>query len=135
MKQIISIVLSILLLSSSTGVTYAQHFCGEFEMMAKITLGQERLTCGMQEAVDACGDEKETAHDCCDNEYSQIETDDTFAATDITFIVNPFFVATFISEFILPSQTVIYKEHSSYTYYHPPPLIKDIPVLYESYLI
>lgn len=126
--------MSLLLLTSSTGVTYAQHFCGEFEMMAKITLGQEKMSCGMV-MEDACGDEQKETHSCCDNEYSQVETDDNFATADFNFQINPVFAATFVSIFVLQTETVLNKEQTFYAQYHPPPLIKDIPVLYETFLI
>ena len=59
MKKTISIFLSILILASSSGIAYAQHFCSGMEMMAEVTLGEKHLSCGMDEnaLVSDCGDE------------------------------------------------------------------------------
>ena len=37
MQKLFSIILSLLLLLSSSGVSYAKHFCGEFVMIEKVT--------------------------------------------------------------------------------------------------
>lgn len=134
MKSIISILMSLLLLLSSAGITYAQHFCGEFEMMAKITLGQEKMTCGMV-VEDACGDEQEGTHTCCDNQYAQIATDDNFATSQSSYQITPVFAASFVSIFVLQSQPLLKSQQPEVAFYYPPPLIKDLPVLYETFLI
>ena len=46
-QKVASVLLAFLMLLSSSGVTYAQHFCGDHEMMAKFTLGEAHLSCGM----------------------------------------------------------------------------------------
>lgn len=134
MKQFISIALSFLMLLSSSGIAYAQHFCGDFEMMAKITLGQEKMTCGMV-MEDPCNDEQDEEHSCCDNEYAQVTTDENFAAASFDLQVPPVFAAAFVSVFVLNTETFTSKEQTLFTQYHPPPLIKDIPVLFERFLI
>lgn len=125
-----------LLLLSSTGVTYAQHFCGEYEMMAKITLGEEHLSCGMaMEAINACGDEQEKDHECCDNEYTQIDTDDNFSGVSFDFQLQPEFITAFVSVFVLQEVEVYTPKHDYYKDYSPPPLGENLLVLYETFLI
>lgn len=136
MKKIISILMCFLLLASTSGVAYAQHFCGGNEMMATLTLGEEQLSCGMSTNVnDACKDEKAKDHSCCNNQYAKVTTDDSFHASQDTFQLAPSFVAAFVSVFVLQSDTIEEHKTTSFSVYHPPPLIKDIPVLYETFLI
>ncbi|MDC8003056.1 hypothetical protein POV27_03280 [Aureisphaera galaxeae] len=136
MKKVISICLSLLLLLSSTGITYAQHFCGEHEMMAKVTLGQEVLSCGMAMTHDdGCADESTEEHGCCDNKYTQVDVDDNFADVSFDVQLDPVFVASFVSIFVLKETTSFKKEHDYFKDYSPPPLEEDFCVLYDTFLI
>ena len=136
MKQLISIVLTALLVLSNTGLTYAQHFCGDFEMMSKISIGKERLSCGMAMIEDHCEeDPKEASHSCCDNQYTVLEVDDSISHTDIQFQVAPEFLYSFVQVFLMPSKRFFSTKNKQHKDYHPPPLIKNIPILYESFLI
>ena len=135
MSKIISILLSILLLASSTGITYAQHYCGEFEMLSKVTLGEEHLSCGMAMEFPSCDDNDTQDHHCCDNQYTSVTTDDNFTKANFNLDFNQSVAIAFVSVFVL-QQVIEYKTSlDSYTFYHPPPLIKNIRVLYETFLI
>ncbi|GAB5399024.1 MAG: hypothetical protein Aureis2KO_06090 [Aureisphaera sp.] len=135
MKQIISILLSLLLLISSTGVTYAQHFCGEYEMMAKVTLGQEVLSCCMVAMDSGCEDESAEDHGCCDNKYTQVDIDDNFADASFDIQLEPAFVASFVAVFVLQQDPDLDNNPDFFKDYSPPPLEDNLHVLYESYLI
>ena len=135
MSKIISILLSVLLLVSSTGITYAQHYCGEFEMLSKVTLGEEHLSCGMAMEISGCDDNEAEDRHCCDNQYTSVTTDDNFAKTNFNIDFHQSFAIAFVSVFVL-QQVVEYKSSlDNYALYHPPPLYKNIPVLYETFLI
>ena len=136
MKQIISILLTLLLLVSNTGIAYAQHFCGEYEMMAKVTLGHEKLSCGMVMQVDVCDqDNEDDIHSCCNNQYTQVDFDDTFIQSIFEFQITPIFdvINTAISASV--SRVLKLQKEVVNNPYNPPPLIKDIPVLLETFLI
>ncbi len=135
MKQYISILLSTLLLLSSSGIAYAKHYCGEFEMLSQITLGEENLSCGMVMEETSCDDEQTEEHSCCDNEYTQVTTDNHFAKASFDIQFDQNFVAAFVATFVLniPIADTITKD--LYSVYDPPPIIRDIPVLYETFLI
>lgn len=135
MQKIFSFILSLLLLLSSTGLTYAQHYCGDFKMMEKITFGEEHLSCGMAMVDTACGDEDQEEHDCCDNQYTSITTDDNFAQSSFNSVLNDNFVAAFVSVFVLEKAYVKAEEQPHFSKYNPPPLLKNIPLLYETFLI
>ena len=136
MKQIISILLTLLLLISNTGITYAQHFCGGHQMMAKVTIGQERLSCGMALVKDLCDESHQSdTHSCCNNLYTQVAFDDTVEQPVVEFQLTPVFdvdknaIINSVSEILTLQKEVVY------TLYNPPPLIKDFPVLFDTFLI
>ncbi len=135
MKQILSTLLSFLLLASSTGVTYAKHYCGDFEMMAEVTFGEKNLSCGMVMEDKTCNKEEAEGHSCCDNEYVQVDVDDNFANASFGLNFHEPSVAVFVSVFVL-QELIDYDESPNFLGdYHPPPLLKDILVLYETFLI
>ena len=136
MKQIISILLTLLLLISNTGITYAQHFCGGHQMMAKVTIGQERLSCGMAPVKDLCDDSHQSdTHSCCNNLYTQVAFDDTVEQPIVEFQLTPVFDVDNNAIISSVSEILTLQEEVVYTIYNPPPLIKDFPVLFDTFLI
>ena len=136
MKQIISILLTLLLLISNTGITYAQHFCGGHQMMAKVTIGQERLSCGMAPVKDLCDESHQSdTHSCCDNRYTQVAFDDTVEQPIVEFQLTPVFDVDNNAIISSVSEILTLQEEVVYTIYNPPPLIKDFPVLFDTFLI
>ncbi len=135
MKAILSIVLSLLILLSSSGVAYAKHYCGGFEMLSKVTLGEEHLSCGMKMNVPACGDEEHEDHSCCSNRYLKVHTDNHFAKVSFDFDFATQWIPAFVTVFIFPKLTVPEAPNSVFTEYLPPPLEQDIQILYETFLI
>ena len=136
MKQIISILLTLLLLISNTGITYAQHFCGGHQMMAKVTIGQERLSCGMALVKDLCDESHQSdTHSCCNNLYTQVAFDDTVEQPVVEFQLTPPLKANTTTFSASACKVLIPKKEIVYTIYNPPPLIKDFPVLFDTFLI
>lgn len=131
-----SIVLSMLILLSSSGLAYAKHYCGNLEMLSKVTLGEEHLSCGMAMSNSACGDEHlDENHFCCTNKYLKVSTDEQYAKVvfDYNFDIQWVAISTMIFvplEIDLPSL-----QEESYKYYRPPPLEFDYQVLFETFLI
>lgn len=124
------------MLLSSTGLSYAKHFCGEFEMLAKVTLGEKHLSCDMALEDAACGDESAEERNCCDNEYTQVEIDDHFSENSFHLDFQQHFAIAYVVAFYrdaidIPSE----EENRRINEYDPPPLIKDLPVLLETFLI
>ena len=125
-----------MLFLSSSGLTYAQHFCGDYEMMAKITLGEANLSCGMGMESSACEDvHDDMQHNCCDNKYTTIDIDDNFTVTSFNLQLNPVFVTAFVSVFVVQEFDNYNKNSDYYKDYSPPPLGEDLHVLYEAFLI
>jgi len=135
-KKLISTLLTTLLLLSSSGVTYAQHFCGDYEMMSKITLGEAHLSCGMEMKSSPCEEEnQDEKHNCCENEYTTIDVDDNFATASFDLQLNPVFVIAFVSVFVVQGSDNYDENLDYYKDYSPPPLGEDLQVLYDTFLI
>ncbi len=128
-----------LMLASSSGIAYAQHFCGGMEMMSEITIGEKYLSCGMEsDAQDStCGDEKAMpeSHDCCKNHVTKIHTDDNFAKASFDIKLNKTFVTTFVSVFVLQEVEIASTQKIFFADYNPPPLERDLNILYDTFLI
>lgn len=127
------------MLASSSGIAYAQHFCGGMQMMSQITLGEKNLSCGMEEMEipPECTAETtaENHHDCCDNQIIKIQTDDNFAKASFDVKLNKTFVATFVSVFVLQEVDIASAEKTFFADYSPPPLEQDLNILYETFLL
>ena len=136
MKQITSILLTLLLLISNTGITYAQHFCGGHQMMAKVTIGQERLSCGMALVKDLCDESHQSdTHSCCNNLYTQVAFDDTVEQPIVEFQLTPPLKANTTTFSASVYEILTLQKEVVYTIYNPPPLIKNFPVLFDTFLI
>jgi len=135
-KQLTSILLTLLLLISNTGITYAQHFCGGHQMIAKVTIGQERLSCGMAAVKDLCDETHQSdTHSCCNNLYTQVAFDDTVEQPVVEFQLTPVFEVDNNAIISSVSEILTFQQEVVYTIYNPPPLIKDFPILFDTFLI
>ena len=135
MQKAISFLLSVLLLASSTNVTYAKHFCGDYEVLSVLTLGEKHLTCGMKMNSNTCNDKKQEDQHCCKNKYENVEIDDNFAISSFDALLNVPFFKSLVSVFLLHQKYFNQQSLQFYADYNPPPLDKDIPVLYQVFVI
>ncbi|WP_310992484.1 HYC_CC_PP family protein [Aequorivita marina] len=139
MRKAISIFLSVLMLASSSGLAYAQHFCGGMEMASKVTLGEKELSCGMDLDVPILdcktGADVPEDHDCCKNHVTRIQTDDSFAKSSFDLKFGNKLVATFVSVFQLHQVEIAPTQKIFFADYTPPPLERDLNILYETFLI
>lgn len=135
MQKVISIVLIILMLASSTGVTYAKHFCGDFEVLSTLTFGKKNLTCGMSMEADDCDDSDSKSYQCCENKYENVDTDDNYSLSSFDVQINTHFIASFVSVFVLQQVDETSQSLLFYANYTPPLIDKDIPVLYQVFTI
>jgi len=133
MKNIFSILLSTLLLLSSAGVTYGQHYCGGKVVADALMLGEKQLTCEGY-MLPASSDHKEKPG-CCEDVYHQVVTDDNYASSSFDLNLNQTFIAAFVSVFLVQEPVIFTSKTNDFTEYLPPPLLRDIPVLYQTFLI
>ncbi len=122
------------MLLSSSGVVYAQHYCGEYEMLSEITLGEKHLTCGMAMEAPGCDDQDEEPG-CCDNHYTKVDTDDTFVKSTFEIDLSLEFATVFVTVFVLKEDKLPSNHDVFYTDNSPPPRVRDLQVLYETFLI
>lgn len=127
------------MLASSSGIAYAQHFCGGMEMMSKVMLGERHLSCGMDmESAEVSCENKNLAdeqHDCCQNQIIKIQTDDNFAKASFDLQLDKTFVAAFFAVFVLPEVAISDCKTTPYRDYSPPFLRQDLNILYDTFLI
>lgn len=137
MIKAISIFLSLLLLASSSGVAYAQHFCGGMEMLSTITLAAKGLSCGMELSDTHCDDTTKVSEEehCCENHITQIQTDDDFAKAGLDIKFENSFIAEYFSVFELGEVPNTSEKITSLADYSPPPIVIDLCILYDSFLI
>jgi len=134
MQKITSILLVSLLLLSTIGLTYGQHLCGGKVIVEKISIGEKQLSCGPDEMPST----SKTSVDipsCCQNVYHKVETDSDYNGTSFDFQPEITFVAAFVAVFVFQPVQDLETKIRPYSYYLPPPVAKDIPVLYQSFLI
>src|SRR5690554_5949163 len=133
MQKTISIALSLLLLLSTTGLIYGQHFCEGVVVDKSFAIGFETMSCDEVEADENCDNPAEI-DDCCSDTYFQIQTDKEFSGkSSYTSLEIPPFVA---AETIFLAETVIFsKELQSFAYYTPPERTFDLHALLQTYLI
>ncbi len=135
MKKFISILLTILIIASCTGVTYAKHYCGDFEVVSTLTMGKKNLSCRMAMEADDCDSNKEDPIDCCKNTYENIDTDDNFINSYFKLQINKSFITSFVSVFVLLDVYFLDKEIIFFNGYDPPPIFQDIQLIYQVYII
>ncbi|MCR9181299.1 MAG: hypothetical protein NXH73_00080 [Flavobacteriaceae bacterium] len=134
MKNLVSIFLSTLLLLSSAGVTYGQHYCGGQVVADALMIGEKHLSCSGYATPSGEKNAMESPA-CCENVYHQVVTDDNYASSSFDLNLNQTFVAAFVSVFVMQEPIIYTSKTITFTEYLPPPLLRDIPVLYQTFLI
>ncbi|MBC8757108.1 hypothetical protein H2O64_20715 [Kordia sp. YSTF-M3] len=132
LKHISVCATALLVLFSTFSFTINEHICGGEKV--SFAIGIEAETCGME--VETSASEHTTVQQtpCCSDISTLIQgldelpSQDTFVNTTQTFITA--FVYSYI--YILSEEDT---EKAVYTPYKPPPLVKDIQVLDETFLI
>lgn len=129
-----AILYSLLLLLSTTGLTYGQHFCEGVVVEVALAFGAEKMDCNEAEAEDACDDAVQEA-DCCADVYYQLQTDTEFAAKSFESISElPVFDASVPVYALFATAPV--KEQQTNTQYLPPEITnRDRQALYQVFII
>lgn len=95
--------------------------------------GKKMSSCSANSSCSADGEHK----GCCENEAFLLDFDydaaETLAPalTDISIKFITAFINTYVNDAVLPYSL----HHLNYLNYHPPPLDKDIPVLFQTFLL
>ena len=105
-------------------------------MMAKVTIGQEQLSCGMAPVKDLCDDSHQSdTHSCCNNLYTQVAFDDTVEQPIVKFQLTPPLKANTTTFSASVYEIITLQKEVVYSIYNPPPLIKNFSVLFDTFLI
>ncbi|WP_339610933.1 hypothetical protein [uncultured Planktosalinus sp.] len=133
MQKTTSILLSLMLLLSTTGLTYGQHFCEGVVVDIALAFGVEKMDCGDVEAEDSCDDSPQEV-DCCADVYYQIQTDKEFAnkSFDVSLKLPVFNNTTNLVALFTASST---KEQRLDLQYLPPDFDEDRQSLYQVFII
>jgi len=142
MKKYFSILLSFILLASHINLTIGTHFCGGEAIETKVILGQMHLGCDMPDMDESFNDfEKYNNHDfsfnnvpCCENKYQTVQVTDEYLKDKAPLSFNVDFAVAFIYK-TLNLDLFSRSTHKFYTNYAPPPLEKDIQILFQTFLI
>jgi len=142
MKKGFSILFSFILLVSHIYLTTGTHYCGGKAVESKILFGETHLGCGSMEMEEPCDVSEKTDYKgvsfekvpCCENKYHIFQTTDEFvkdvASKSLHVDFTVAFIYTTLNPDLFPKST-----HQFYTDYIPPPLEKDIQVLFQTFLI
>jgi hypothetical protein len=129
----VSTVLALLVLVSTFSFTVDRHYCGSF--LVDQAVFSKALSCGMDMKSHSETDLMDQDDNCCRNQNISVDGQDelkiSFNSMDFDQQV---FIAAFTFSFNelfeeLPQQVIPYKN------YTPPLIVKDIPVLNDTFLI
>ena len=134
MKKIFSVILSLVILITSMGFTVSTHICGGKKVKTVLGIGAADVSCGMEKNANNCASKKQMNANCCQDEFQLIQNDEDYTQQVIDFELSPDFFFAFVTSYV----ELFYAENLEYDFFtdhSPPPLIKDIPVLIQSFLI
>ena len=138
MKRIFAISLLLIFIAGQVNLTWATHYCGSFAVDTSISLGGEKMTCGMEEYC--CSEESPNVdgpvivnEDCCSNDYHSVDADDYFTKMESSFDKQLLFSASFIVSLFDFSPN---NDELGFYLASSPPLIQaDRQVLYQNFLL
>ncbi|MBL4668450.1 MAG: hypothetical protein JKY30_04225, partial [Flavobacteriales bacterium] len=96
--------------------------------------GSADVSCGMEKNANNCATEKETKPNCCQDEFELIQNDEDYTQQQLKVDFSNNFLIVFIASYVELFQTEA-TDVDFFTDHSPPPLIRDIPVLVQSFLI
>ena len=132
--KIASISLAFLVLFSTLSFTVEKHYCGRF--LVDVAVFSEAKGCGMEKMSHTeTGESTLKKMSCCKDEVIVLEGQDELSVSlKLLDLSQQIFIIPFEFDYIAlfsyeEQNEIIFKEYS------PPDLVKDIPVLHESFLI
>jgi len=145
--RLISLTLAFLVFTTSAGFSIDMHFCQD--QLKSISLFGKAKTCHekseaapmkncphhkkMMTEKEGCTEDK----DCCDNKTLQFQSDQDQQVQSSDFLISKQlqkFVVAYVAVFFT-NDLSIESDASSYAQYKPPLIPRDIPVLFESFLL
>ncbi|MDF1672938.1 MAG: hypothetical protein P1U41_05510 [Vicingaceae bacterium] len=121
-------------MATSMGFTFSTHYCSGKKVKTGISLGAADVSCGMEKSENNCATSKKMKPNCCKNEVKLVQNDEDYTQPLTEFDFNTDYLIAFVIAYVelleQKSVDLDYIEDTS-----PPPLIKDVLVLNQSFLI
>lgn len=133
LKNIVAFLLAVVVLTSTLSFSVHKHFCGPF--LKDVSVIVPSHGCGMEtRGIDnTCA--VSTENSCCNDVIEIVKGPDDLKLTWDNFnLEQQQFIALFTHSYIY-SITGDYREDSTFIAYSPPLVIRDIPVLHQSFLL
>jgi hypothetical protein len=126
-KQIFHIAISLMLLLATTGLAISKHYCGG--NLSKVALGMEKIHC--------CDDPENMPDDCCEDEYLTFQLpQEDFQPSQFDFEVAQLALIAALPYLdfsaLFAEQQVFIPPFDPYT---SPPIVQDLPVVLQSFLL
>jgi hypothetical protein len=141
MKQVFSLFLTLLMLTTNVGITFATHYCGGKAVKSSVSFTHDELGCGMAvQDEQACEKIPKTdvikQEKCCKNTFSTFSIEDDFNnSTPVSLTFDDIkLVATFVVSFV-HNYFFIHEEAKVFSASTPPLIKQDIAILYQVFLI
>ena len=89
MKRLFSILLAGLIIASSIHLTVATHYCGGSFEAFKLSVSNDKASCGMEANIPVCSNEKSIGHHCCTDKFASYLINDNYSASSFHFVKAP----------------------------------------------
>jgi len=134
LHKTLAVGLALLVLISTVSFTINSHYCGD--TLVDTAIFKEAQACGMELQSNSASSECSIMKkNCCSNEKLLIEGQDELKISfDKLSIDQQFFIASFVSSYINLFEG-LEENVTSFQEYEPPPVIRQIYKIDETYLI
>ena len=135
--KILHILTALSLLFSTTGLKVSFHYCED--ALSGLAIFKEASSCHSQDATcssakSCCKASSKEKDDCCetDTEFFQQDIEKINSAqVELTDIEFPLAIVDTPQTYT--NWNLLKKSNTNFQHYRPPPLLKDIPVLFETF--
>lgn len=135
LRKVISILLVFVVIFTTSGFTISSHICKGKKVETVVGFRKLDVSCGMEEAKKemSCSNENQFNSNCCQNEFQTFLMIEDYVQQVFELNVSPSFIVFLFVTMDLNLETGF--KNLVYDVYLPPPIQKDIPVLFQSFLI
>lgn len=133
MKIAFSIILSLIFLITSSGFVISSHLCGGKKVKTEFGLTINKVSCGMDKERNNCVKGTQMQSSCCQNQFRLVQIDEDYTQQYNKVEFNKeYAVALFtVITHLFPEKSIQQAFYSDYS----PPLVRNIPILIQSFLI
>lgn len=135
LRHISAFGLAALVLFSTFSFTVEMHYCGKH--LVDLAINTKAEGCAM--SMENPEGESQPGHDkdmpCCEDVQLTIDGQEDLQKATFSISLEPQFIAVLSAPYSFLSQPFVPKAKVNYTDYFPPPLVRDIPILHQAFLI